>query len=103
MSLLTLTFTRDNISNTQIVDDDSLLRYEVTTLFPPKSRPITQVCDGDGRILAALEWYDVRSDRVAFGPDVNIDERTGDATGIAEGKGFSMNGWMRKSMIPFNS
>ena len=103
MSLLTLTFAHDNVSNTQIVDDDDMLRYEVKTLYPPKSRPITQVCDAEGAILAALEWYDVRSDHVAFGPDVEVDERTGDATGIAKGKGFTMNEWMRKSMIPFNS
>ncbi|KAI5118572.1 hypothetical protein M0805_004188, partial [Coniferiporia weirii] len=104
-SILALTLTRDNPVNTELVDDEGEVRYTVKTLYesPERARPLTQVCNGAGQTLAALAWHDVRSDRVAFGVDVELAADGVSACALRSGRDFPLSAWLKKSVIPFNS
>jgi len=84
-SLLTLTLTRDNVSNCDLVDDNGKVYYQVITEHTDKSTTTT-IRNASNEIIASLEWRDTLADKVTYG----------------QGKPMSLWDWMKKSYIPFN-
>lgn len=79
----TLTLTRDNPSNTAILDPDDKLLYTVNTTHGKAT--ITHVLNADEEELASLEWRDVLPDKVTLGNKAPT----------------SLRDWLHTSLVPF--
>lgn len=76
----------DNISNTNIIDnDDGKVLYHVATEYNPH-KTVTRIENCLGQTIASWEWRDLRSDLITFGSSQPV----------------SVSTWLRKSVLPFN-
>ncbi|VDB84764.1 unnamed protein product [Peniophora sp. CBMAI 1063] len=86
--LYTLTFGRDNPSNTTIYDASGLALYTVATDLSNISKPVTRLHRGDATLVAEWTWRGtLRSDLLTF---------PGRPTAPA-------SDWLKKSKMPFTS
>ncbi|KAI1787407.1 hypothetical protein LXA43DRAFT_1098327 [Ganoderma leucocontextum] len=79
----TLALTRDNPSNTTIIDADDKALYTVHTTHNKET--VTHVQNADEEELASLEWRDVLPDKVTLGNKAPT----------------SLRDWLHTSVVPF--